>query len=145
MGMKILQEERDIYYSAPEQIAWARADESNALGRRLMEMLADLPEGKDARVSYMEVRNHTWEENPLAWHYKMQLAVQDIPGRPEVEAEPGAIKGNDVAGRLYRKEPWGEGFSGAVKLVLGEVVKGMPGGEKEANDDEDKKQSALDK
>ena len=108
-------------------------------------MLADLPEGKDARVSYMEVRNHTWEENPLAWHYKMQLAVQDIPGRPEVEAEPGAIKGNDVAGRLYRKEPWGEGFSGAVKLVLGEVVKGMPGGEKEANDDEDKKQSALDK
>ena len=129
MGMKILQEERDIYYSAPEEIAWARADVMNALGRRLMEMLADLPEGKDARVSYMEVRNHTW----------------DIPGRPEVEAEPGAIKGNDVAGRLYRKEPWGEGFSGAVKLVLGEVVKGMPGGEKEANDDEDKKQSALDK
>lgn len=50
MGMKILQEERDIYYSAPEEIAWARADMMNALGRRLMEMLADLPEGKDARV-----------------------------------------------------------------------------------------------
>lgn len=88
MGMKILQEERDIYYSAPEKIAWARADMMNALGRRLMEMLADLPEGKDARVSYMEVRNRTWGGNPLVWHYKMQLAVQDIPGRPEVEVEP---------------------------------------------------------
>lgn len=83
MGMKILQESRDIYYSAPEEIALARADMMNALGRRLMEMLADLPEGKDARVSYMEVRNHTWEGNPLMWHYKMQLAVQDIPDEGE--------------------------------------------------------------
>lgn len=83
MGMKILQEERDIYYSAPEEIALARADMMNALGRRLMEMLADLPEGKDARVSYMEVRNHTWKGNPLVWHYKMQLAVQDIPDEGE--------------------------------------------------------------
>lgn len=121
MGMKILQEERDIYYSAPEEIAWARADMMNALGRRLMEMLADLPEGKDARVSYMEVRNHTWEGNPLVMQYKIKLAVQDIPGWPEAEAEPTAIKENDVAGRLNSKELWGEGFSGAVRQVLGEL------------------------
>lgn len=85
MGMKILQEERDIYYSAPEEIACARADMMNALGRRLMEMLADLPEGKDVRVSYMEVRNRGFEGNPLTWHYKMRLAVQEIPD----EGEPG--------------------------------------------------------
>ena len=78
--MKILCEERKIYYCAPEEIGCARAEMMNALGRRLVEMLADLPEGKDARVSYMEGISHTWEE--------IRLTVQEIPGRPEVEVEP---------------------------------------------------------
>lgn len=101
MGMKILQEERDIYYSASEEIAWARADMMNALGRRLMEMLADLPEGKDVRVSYMEVRSHTWEESPLEMNYKIRLTVQEIPVRPENEVEPdgGVRMVNDDAER----------------------------------------------
>lgn len=86
--MKILQEERKIYYCAPEEIGCARAEMMNALGRRLMEMLADLPKGKEARVSYMEARNHTWEESPLEMNYKIQLTVQEIPGQPEVEVEP---------------------------------------------------------
>lgn len=99
--MKILCEERKIYYCAPEEIGCARAEMMNALGRRLVEMLADLPEGKDARVSYMEVRNREWEGNPLAMQYKIQLAVQEIPGRPEVEVEPdgGARMVNDDAER----------------------------------------------
>lgn len=97
MGMKILQEERDIYYSASEEIAWARADMMNALGRRLMEMLADLPEGKDVRVSYMEVRNREFEGNPLTWHYKMRLAVQEIPD----EGEPGGGAAETEKFKLY--------------------------------------------
>lgn len=119
--MKILQEERKIYFCAPEEIGCARAEMMNALGIRLVEMLADLPEGKEARVSYMEARNHTWEENPLEMYYKIQLTVQEIPGRPEFEAEPTVIKGNDVAGGLNSKEPWGEGFSGMVRQVLGKL------------------------
>lgn len=86
--MKILCEERKIYYCAPEEIGCARAEMMNALGRRLVEMLADLPKGKEVRVSYMEARNHTWEENPLEMYYKIQLTVQEIPGRPENEVEP---------------------------------------------------------
>lgn len=96
--MKILQEERKIYYCAPEEIGCARAEMMNALGRRLVEMLADLPEGKDARVSYMEGISHTWEESPLEMNYKIRLTVQEIPVRPEFEAEPTVIKENDVAG-----------------------------------------------
>lgn len=91
--MKILCEERKIYYCAPEEIGCARAEMMDALGRRLMEMLADLPEGKDALVSYMEVRNREWEGNPLAMQYKIQLAVQEIPGRPENEVEPDGHQG----------------------------------------------------
>lgn len=86
--MKILQEERKIYYCAPEEIGCARAEMMNALGRRLVEMLADLPEGKEARVSYMEGISHTWEENPLEMNYKIRLTVQEIPGWPEKEVEP---------------------------------------------------------
>lgn len=96
-GHENFTEERDIYYSAPEEIAWARADMMNALGRRLMEMLADLPEGKDVRVSYMEVRNREWEGNPLTWRYKMRLAVQEIPDEGEPDggaAETGKFKLN---------------------------------------------------
>lgn len=99
--MKILCEERKIYYCAPEEIGCARAEMMNALGRRLVEMLADLPEGKEARVSYMEARSHTWEENPLEMYYKIQLTVQEIPGRPENEVEPdgGVRMVNDDAER----------------------------------------------
>lgn len=99
--MKILCEERKIYYSAPEEIGCARAEMMNALGRSLMEMLADLPNGKEARVSYMEGISHTWEESPLEMDYKIQLTVQEIPGRPEVEVEPdgGVRTVNDDAER----------------------------------------------
>lgn len=99
--MKILREERKIYYCAPEEIGCARAEMMNALGRRLVEMLADLPEGKDACVSYMEGISHTWEESPLEMNYKIRLTVQEIPGRPEVEAEPdgGVRMVNDDAER----------------------------------------------
>lgn len=86
--MKILQEERKIYYCATEEIGCARAEMMDALGRRLVEMLADLPKGKEARVSYMEGISHTWEESPLEMNYKIRLTVQEIPGRPENEAEP---------------------------------------------------------
>lgn len=101
--MKILCEERKIYYCAPEEIGCARAEMMNALGRRLMEMLADLPKGKEARVSYMEGISHTWEENPLEMCYKIQLTVQEIPGRPENEVEPTVIKENDVAGAAEKR------------------------------------------
>ena len=92
--MKILCEERKIYYCAPEEIGYARAEMMNALGRRLMEMLADLPKGKEACVR---------EENPLEMNYKIQLTVQEIPGRPENEVEPTVIKENDVAGAAEKR------------------------------------------
>lgn len=119
--MKILREGRKIYYGAPEEIGRARAEMMNALGRSLMEMLADLPEGRDARVSYMEVRNHKSETNPLATLYEIQLAVQEMPGRPENDEEPPVIGQIDAARRLYSKEPLGERIGGAVKLVLGRL------------------------
>ena len=47
--------------------------------------------------------------------------MQEIPGRPEFEAEPTVIKGNDVAGGLNGKGPQGEGFSSTVRQVLGKL------------------------
>lgn len=105
MKMRILQEERKICYGTPIVMDYAREEMMDALGKRLMEVLSDLPKGKDARVSYMEARSYTGEESILMGHYKIQLAVQEIPGRPEVEVEPTVIKGNDVAGGMNSKEP----------------------------------------
>jgi len=99
MKMRILQEERKICYGSPIVMDYAREEMMDALGKRLMEMLSDLPKGKDARVSY------TGEESILMGHYKIQLTVQEIPGRPENEVEPTVIKGNDVAGGMNSKEP----------------------------------------
>ena len=84
---------------------YARADMMDALGKRLMEMLSNLPKGKDACVSYMEARSLTRKEGIPMVHYKIQLAVQEIPGRPENEVEPTVIKGNDVAVGMNSKEP----------------------------------------
>ena len=88
MEMKILQEERKICYGTPIIMDYARADMMAALGKRLMEMLSDLPKGKDASVSYMEARSLTRKEGIPMVHYKIQLAVQEIPGRPENEVDP---------------------------------------------------------
>lgn len=87
MEMKILQEERKICYGTPIIMDYARADMMDALGKRLMEMLSDLPKGKDASVSYIEARSITREEGIPMMHYKIQLAVQEIPGRPENEVD----------------------------------------------------------
>lgn len=105
MTMRILQEERKICYGTPIIMDYARADMMDALGKRLMEMLSNLPKGKDACVSYMEARSLTRKEGIPMVHYKIQLAVQEIPGRPENEVEPTVIKGNDVAVGMNSKEP----------------------------------------
>lgn len=88
MAMRILQEERKICYGTPIVMDYARADMMDALGKKLMEMLSDLPKGKDARVSYMEARSLTRKEGIPMVHYKIQLAVQEIPERPENEVDP---------------------------------------------------------
>lgn len=105
MAMRILQEERKICYGTPIVMDYAREEMMDALGKRLMKVLSDLPKGKDARVSYMEARSVTRKEGIPMVHYKIQLAVQEIPGRPENEVEPTVIKGNDVAVGMNSKEP----------------------------------------
>ena len=101
MAMRILQEERKVCYGTPIVMDYARAEMMDALGKRLMEMLSNLPKGKDACVSYMESRSYTGADSLLVVHYKIQLAVQEIPGRPENEVDPdgGVRMANDDAKR----------------------------------------------